>query len=150
MSGKQKMYSIPKLKNVRMGKFSSEIKIVNQSAEKLFEFLTDLNNFRDLLPPQVKNWQSTKTWCSFDIEGTASLGFEINEKNPNSIIRYKEYGKSPFPFYLIIKINEELELKTRVGMEFEADLNPMMKMMLKKPLTNLLNLMVDKLNELNL
>ncbi len=133
-----------------MGKFSSEVKTIKQDAEKLFVFLTNLNNFKDLLPPQVKNWQSTETWCTFEIEGTASLGFEINEKTPDSFIRYKEYGKSPFPFFLNIQMNEVSIFETRVGMDFEADLNPMMKMMLKKPLTNLLNLMVDKLNELNL
>lgn len=133
-----------------MSKFSSGNKVVNQSADKLFLFLTDLNNFKGLLPPQIKNWQSTENWCSFDIEGTASLGFEIKEKKPNDYIKYKEYGKSPFPFLLIIKIDKKEKLQTGVKISFEADLNPMMKMMLKKPLTNLLNLMADKLNELNL
>lgn len=133
-----------------MSEFSSETKIVKQSASQLFVFLTDLNNFKGLLPPQIKNWQSTENWCSFDIEGTASLGFEINEKKPNDSIKYKEYGKSPFPFFLIIKMDEKEKLQTGVEISFNAELNPMMKMMLKKPLTNLLNLMVDKLNELNL
>lgn len=129
--------------------FSSEAKTVNHATEKLYEFLINLNNFKDLLPPQIKNWKSTETWCSFDIEGTASLGFQIIDKAKDKI-RYENYGKSPFPFLLIIKMEENSAFETVVGIDFEADLNPMMKMMLKKPLTNLLNLMVDKLNELNL
>ncbi len=149
MIGKQKAYKFRNSKIV-MSEFSSETKLVNQSAEKLFVFLTNLNNFKGLLPPQIKNWQSAESWCSFVIEGTASLGFEINEKKPNDYIKYNEYGKSPFPFSLIIKMDEKEKLQTGIEISFQAELNPMLKMMLKKPLTNLLNMMVDKLNELNL
>ena len=132
-----------------MATFLSEIKTVNHSPEKLSGFLTNLNNFKELLPPQIKNWQSTETWCSFDIEGTASLGFQIIEQTQEKI-KYENYGKSPFPFFLTINLGKISEGETRVGMKFEASLNPMMKMMIQKPIVNLLNLMVDKLNELNL
>ena len=132
-----------------MATFLSEIKTVNHSSEKLSGFLTNLNNFKELLPPQIKNWQSTETWCSFDIEGTASLGFQIIEQTQEKI-KYENYGKSPFPFFLTINLEKLSEGETRVGMKFEASLNPMMKMMIQKPIVNLLNLMVDKLNELNL
>ncbi len=132
-----------------MATFLSEEKTINHPAGKLFDFLTNLDNFKELLPDQVKNWQSDTTWCTFDIEGTASLGFEIKEKD-SEVIKYKEYGKSPFPFVLLVKMKWLSDSETNVGMEFEASLNPMMKMMIQKPITNLLNLMVDKLNELTL
>ena len=129
-----------------MGKFSSEVKTIKQDAEKLSGFLTNLNNFKDLLPPQIKNWQSTDKWCSFDIEGTASLGFQIVEQTREKI-RYENYGKTPFPFFLTVNLEVFSDTQTRVGMIFEASLNPMMKMMIQKPITNLLNLMVDKLGD---
>jgi len=133
-----------------MGRFSSNKTIVNQSSEKIFNFLTNLNHFKSLLPDQIKNWHSTENWCTFNIEGMTDLGFQIVEKIEYSTIKFKEYGKSPFPFILTVDINTISSDKSQIELIFEADMNPMMKMMLKKPLTNLLNMMADKLNNLNL
>lgn len=133
-----------------MAKFSSEEKLVKKADKKLFVYLSNLNNFQGLLPPQIKNWKSSESYCTFDIEGTASLGFEIVNKHEFDKLEYKNYGNSPFPFKLSVNMNRVNQNDTKVIMDLEADINPMMKMLVQKPLTNLLNLMVDRLNEFNL
>ena len=98
------------------------------------------------MPEQVTNWQSTEEECSFTIAGMASLGMKIAEKTPHSLIKVIRNGKAPFDFGLDCIIKESSPGQSSVQLAFDADLNPMMKMMAVKPLTNFLNLLVGKLS----
>ena len=128
-----------------MTRIESDVTSVNKSTEEVFNFLSNFNNFEKLMPEQVTNWQSTEEECSFTIAGMASLGMKITEKIPNSIIRVAKNGKAPFDFGLDCIIKESTPGQSFVQLAFDADLNPMMKMMAVKPLTNFLNLLVGKL-----
>lgn len=116
------------------------------TAEAIFNFLSDFNHFEQLMPEQVTNWQSTSDECSFTIAGMASLGMKIQEKIPHSLIRAGKHGKAPFDFTLSCLINEAAG-GSEVQLVFDADLNPMLKMMAERPLTNFLNLLVNKLKD---
>ncbi len=130
-----------------MTKIDSDKVSVQKSAKEIFEFLGNFNNFQKLMPEQVTNWESTEDECSFTIAGMASLGMKIQEKTPNSLIRVMRHGKAPFDFFLNCAI-EDKGNDCDVQLSFDADLNPMLKMMAVKPLTNFLNLLVNKLKEL--
>ena len=56
-----------------MTRIESETATVQKSAEHIFNFLSNFNNFEKLMPEQVTNWQSTEEECSFTISGMASL-----------------------------------------------------------------------------
>jgi hypothetical protein len=128
-----------------MTRIESDITPVNKSSQEIFGFLSNFNNFEKLMPEQVTNWQSTEDECSFTIAGMASLGMKITEKVPNSLIKVIKNGKAPFDFSLDCMINETSPSGCTVQLAFDADLNPMMKMMAVKPLTNFLNLLVGRL-----
>ena len=131
-----------------MTKIDSDTVVVGKSAEEIFTFLCNFNNFQKIMPEQVTNWQSTEEECSFTIAGMATLGMKIQEKKPNSMIRVMRHGKAPFDFFLNCSI-EDKGPECAVQLSFDADLNPMLKMMAVKPLTNFLNLLVNKLKEIN-
>ena len=133
-----------------MTRIESEKVEVNNSAEKTFSFLSDFNNFQKLMPQQVTNWQSTTDECSFTISGMATIGMKITEKKPNSEIKIISNGKVPFNFNLNVFLSETTPDKCAGQLVFEADLNPMIKMMVEKPLTNFFNLLVVRLKELDL
>lgn len=130
-----------------MTKIDSDTVTIQKPAEEIFNFLGNFNNFQKLMPEQVSNWQSTDEECSFTIAGMATLGMKIQEKKPNSLIRVMRHGKAPFDFFLNCNIEEKGQ-DCAVQLSFDADLNPMLKMMAVKPLTNFLNLLVNKLKEL--
>ncbi len=130
-----------------MTKIDSETVTVQKSAEEVFNFLGNFNNFQKLMPEQVTNWESTDDECSFTIAGMATLGMKIQEKKPNSLIKVMRHGKAPFDFILNCNI-EEKGSESSVQLSFDADLNPMLKMMAVKPLGNFLNLLVNKLKDL--
>lgn len=101
------------------------------------------------MPEQVTNWKSTSDECSFTINGMATLGMKLTEKTPNSLVKAVKHGQAPFDFTLSCHIDDKGE-SSEVQLVFDADLNPMLKMMAERPLTNFLNLLVDRLKSANL
>lgn len=99
------------------------------------------------MPSQVTNWTSTESECSFTINGMATIGMKIIEKSPHSLIKITSNGKVPFNFNLNVKIDDASE-KCNAQLIFEAELNPMLKMMVEKPLTNFFNILAKKLQEM--
>lgn len=129
-----------------MTRIESDVKLVNRSAESVFTQLSNFNNFENLMPEQVTNWTSSEDECNFTIAGMATLGMKIVEKNPHSLIKVTRNGKAPFDFNLDCSIKETSPETCEVQLAFDADLNPMLKMMAVKPLTNFLNLLVGRLS----
>jgi len=121
---------------------------INKPAAEVFAFLSNFNNFQKLMPAQVTNWQSTDDTCHFTISGMASIGMKIVEKIPNTLIKVVSDGKVPFPFTLNITLTETAPAQTTGQLIFEADINPMMGMMVEKPLRNFFNLLAGKMKEL--
>ena len=102
------------------------------------------------MPPQVTNWQSTEEECSFTISGMATIGMKITEKKPSSEIKIISHGKVPFNFNLNVLLNEAGSDKCITQLVFESDLNPMIKMMVEKPLANFFNLLAVRMKEITI
>ncbi|MFA8450628.1 MAG: hypothetical protein ACEPOW_08035 [Bacteroidales bacterium] len=132
-----------------MTKLTSEKHTVNKSAEHVFQFLCDFNHFEPLMPDKVVDWKSDTESCSFNIQGMAAIGMKFVNKTANSRIEIESSGKNPFDFTLFVNINEKTAESCEVEMEMNADMNPMLAMMAKRPLSNLLKMMVEKLEELS-
>lgn len=119
---------------------------IDRPAEEIYDFLSDFRNFEKLMPEQVIDWKATEEECSFTIKGMASLGMKFRKKIPHSLLEIERSGKAPFDFTLRCLIANQQPCT--VKLEFDAELNPMLKMLAEKPLTNFLNLLAAKLQEL--
>ena len=71
----------------------------------------------------------------------------MKQKIPDSSIVIERNGKAPFDFLLSCSIADK-QSQSEAQLFFDADLNPMFKMMASKPLTNFLNLIASKLKEI--
>ncbi len=131
-----------------MAKIESEVVEVNAPAKTVFEFIGNFNNFQKLMPEQVSNWSSTENECSFTINGMTTIGMKIVEKNPTSQIKIGSNGKVPFDFNLFVNLQDRPGDKCTGQLVFDAELNPMMKMMVEKPLTNFFNILAKKMTTL--
>ncbi len=129
-------------------KIESEKVEVNNSAENIFNYLSDFNNFQKLMPPQVTNWTSTTEDCSFTINGMATIGMKIIDKAPFTKITISSNGKVPFEFKLFVLITETGANSCVGQLVFESELNMMMKMMVEKPLTNFFNMLAQKMKDI--
>lgn len=131
-----------------MTRIESEKTSVNQPANVVFDFLSDFNNFQKLMPEQVTNWESNQEEGSFTIKGMASLGMKISEKQPSNLIKIIRHGKAPFDFDMLCEIADKGP-QSEVQLIFNADLNPMLKMMAVKPLTNFMNMLAKNIAQLH-
>ncbi|HSH67941.1 MAG TPA: hypothetical protein VLB84_19535 [Bacteroidia bacterium] len=129
-------------------KIESERVPIDNSAANVFNYLSDFNNFQKLMPEQVTNWQSTANECTFTINGMATIGMKIVEKVPHSKISITSNGKVPFEFSLFVLLDEQGENKCNGQLLFESELNPMLKMMVVKPLTNFFNMLAQKMKDI--
>lgn len=116
---------------------------INKPLSAIFSYLQKMENIGDLLPEQVENFTSENQTCRFEIKGMGPMGLKLGVVNSNSIT-YLKNEKAPFDFSLIARINEIGSDIAEVQLVFEADLNPIFKMMAEKPLHNFVNHLVKK------
>ena len=116
-----------------------------RSAEDIFVFLNDFQNFEKLMPKKISNWSASSTNCSFEINGMATIELKISEVIPCSLIIMETEGKSPFPFELKSHIEKNDALSAFVNFEVEAKLSPLMLPMVKKPLQQLVDVLGERL-----
>ena len=133
-----------------MTKIESENVEINHSAEKLFNYLSNFNNFKALMPHQVTEWESTESECNFNLNGMAKIGMRIIEKTPFKNIKITSFGKVPFEFTLNVSIAETSANSCKGQLVFESDINPFMKMMVEKPLTHFFNGLAKKMQDIPL
>jgi carbon monoxide dehydrogenase subunit G len=131
-----------------MTRIESDKATINKPSSEVFNFLSDFNNIGKLMPSQVVNFVTDGNTCKFTIEGMATLGLIYGSKTPNSEVVMNKHEKAPFDFSLICKMNELTPGSTELQLHFDADLNPLLKMMAEKPLKNFLNLLINKYSEI--
>ena len=125
----------------------SKTGLINESISDVFEYLSDLNNYYELLPTdKISDWESDTDSCSFKIKGAASIGFQKKSVEPFNKINLISGDKSPIDFDLTIVLSEEGEA-TKGYIDFESNVNPFLRMMIEKPLKNLFEHMVEKMEE---
>ena len=132
-----------------MTNIKSKERQINYSTETVFNFLSDFNNFKDLMPDKVTDWESTSDTCYFSISGIASLGMRIVEKEPTLRIKMVDEGKVPFKFDFLVDIQVSGEASV-VNLTFDAELNPMLKLVAVTPLKNFLEELLDHLEQIKL
>ena len=119
---------------------------INAEQQKVFEFLSNFDNFKDLMPEQVKDWESDGESCSFNISGIGRIGMLFSKKEEPSLVEIGPKGKAPLNFSLSIKLKKEEDGTVAEGM-VNADLNPMLAMLAKRPLENLINEITSRLQK---
>lgn len=128
-----------------MSKIESRIGMIKESEEKIYTFLSDFNNFRNIIPEdRVKNWESTGDTCNFNVEGIGPVGLRIIEKEPNKLIKITSIGKKPAPFIVWIQIKEVEEKDSRIKITADVDVNPLMGAMVKGPLKSFVDSLVEQ------
>lgn len=126
---------------------SSQVNSNKSSNKDLFEFMGNFNHFKHLLPEEkIEDFECTDSQCSFQIKGLTKLTIKIKDKNPVQKITYQTEGLTKFVFTLHIHFIGETQSKV----ELEGDMNPFIKVMAEKPLTELVNTMSNKLSQLEL
>lgn len=131
-----------------MGKYTSKIGKIYKSDERIYNFFIDFNNLKSIIPQdKIKDFEATEDTCKFKIDGIGQAGLKIIEKDAHRLIKITSDGKSPFSFFFWIQLKqiENAENETAIRLTIDANLNPMMKMMVGKHLQKGIDSIVDQI-----
>jgi hypothetical protein len=92
---------------------------------------------------RISEFESDGESCSFKIQGLSKIGLRIDEVK-DQLIALKS-TESPFAFTINVHLDDK-NGGTEAYQLVELDLNPMMKMMVEKPLRNLFDHIADRLH----
>ena len=128
-------------------KIESKIGKSGHSDHQIYKFLTDFNNFKDLLPEgKVSGWESSEDRCSFQVDPLGRTGLQIVEKSPSSLVKIASIPEfSSYQFSIWIQLKQVSENDTRIKVTVEPHVNKMLLPMIKSPLKLFVNGLIDKM-----
>ena len=129
-----------------MTRIESQQLAINKSAEEIYNFISNFNNLNQLMPSSVQDLETTKETCSFSLKGMPKIRLKIGDKTPfTHVSMVADGGQIEFSLNCSLEADGS---NCKAQLFFEAELNMIMKMMVEKPLTNFLNILVDRLQEI--
>ena len=140
-------------------KVVSDVQKIDCAIEKVFSFLSDFNRVGSIinmarqmggeemasLSDKIEDIRTTEDSCTFMIKGVGEMGMVIVEREVPKLIKFGGDGRVPFDFNMWIQLLENGPYDTRMKITFEADLNMLMKMMLKGKLEKGINQLAEGL-----
>lgn len=121
-------------------------KVVAKSQAAVFEYLSDLKNFEQLMPDSIAKFELlNEDRFLFQLKGMPEIVLERKAQTPYSQIVLGAASEK-LPFTLIADILEVEAAKSEVVLSFTGKFNAMMAMMIKNPITNFMGTLSDNLD----
>lgn len=129
-------------------KLESPKRTVNKSTKELFDLLTNVENFKKIMPSSIEKFEADENSFLFSLKGMPEIRLVLKEKEPyHKIVLGAASSKLP-SFTLTAQINELTDLQSNIQLFFEGDFNPMMAMMLKGPLSKFIDTLSENMQNL--
>ncbi len=121
--------------------------IINKSQKDFFEFLTNLNNFKQLMPENTDKFEVDGDSFLFSLKGMPEIRLVLKEKNEFDKIILGA-ASSKLNFTLSAVINAVSDNSCEAQLLFNGDFNPMMAMMVKSPLQKFIDVLTENASKL--
>lgn len=150
-----------------MAKYESNIKQINAPVERVYEKLSNLENFRPVLenmqnnemvkekireagqdPAQLEKLKDvvlTADSVSFPVPMMGEMSLRIIEREENRTIKFQT-EQSPIDANFWIQVLPVTDLTSKLRLTLKADLNPMVKMMIGSKLKDGIDKFADMLS----
>ena len=130
-----------------MVKIESKKVEIKRNVEFVYEYLADFTHFSMVANDKIENFKATQDRCSFTIKGMTDMGLKIISRLPNESITISNdtdvTSSMPLNFLIIFEFERVEPYVTKVIVKMELDANPMIAMMVKKPLEKFVNSLAD-------
>jgi len=131
-----------------MSEFVSKTGNLTCTPEEIFDFVTDIRNFRQFVPEgSVDNMQIEKDSCSFRIPQMGNVVLYLSEKEPYKGVIYKGTAFKSQDFSLQLNITGNNSGKAEVNVKLIAELNPFMKMIAAEPINRFLETLIQEMEK---
>ncbi|SFS73673.1 orotate phosphoribosyltransferase [Lutibacter maritimus] len=121
--------------------------VINKSQKDFFEFLTDLSNFKQLMPENTDKFEVDGESFIFSLKGMPEIRLVIKEKQEFDKIVLGA-ASSKLNFSLTALISQVTETSCETQLLFNGDFNPMMAMMVKSPLQKFIDTLTENASKL--
>jgi hypothetical protein len=120
---------------------------LEKTQEELFNFFSDLTNFEKIMPANINKFEVDGDSFLFGLPGMPEIRLVLSEKIAFSNVTLGA-ASSKLPFTLAANITKVEKNKSEVTLSFVGDFNPMMSMMVKKPLTKFVETLTENIGKL--
>lgn len=118
-----------------------------KSSKELFEFFTNLQNFEQLMPESTQKFEVEGDSFLFALKGMPEIRLVLGERVEFSKVTLGA-ASSKLSFSLSANITETSDSTSDCQLVFQGDFNPMMAMMVKKPLTSFIDTLTENISKL--
>ncbi|MEC7454426.1 MAG: SRPBCC family protein [Bacteroidota bacterium] len=126
---------------------NSSTATVDQSTEMLFSKLSQVDNYKQLMPEGAAFTTISDNQFRFKLGSLPEKVLSISEKKPNESIVLKS-SNNKISFSQRVQLTEVSSDQTNIQLQFKGNFNPMMAMMVKKPLTQFMESLVSNMHKL--
>lgn len=120
----------------------------SKNQKDAFEFLSDMENYRQLMPDDTKSFDIHESGNGFGVQigSLPKVGMKLKEKTEPSQLVFESPSPN-FEYYLTINIDPVDDSNSEISLNFDGKFNMMIEMMAKGPLTNFINTIAAKLSK---
>jgi len=129
-------------------RFESRTAKVNHSPEVVYNFATDLRNFRQFIPAGSFNDLDLKQGsCNFRVNTLGKVSVQLREKVMFSKIVFAGNALLQNDFSITIFLHETPDRHSEIKLSFEAEMNPLLKMAASEPVRQFLDTLVKEMEK---
>ena len=119
---------------------------VQKSSKEIFDYLSKVENFEHIMPKNIDKFEAGKESFLFALKGMPEIELKLEEvEAPKKIVLGSTSEK--FPFKLTADIEEASDSSSNVQLLFDGQFNPMVAMMVKKPLQKFIDTLIANIGE---
>jgi carbon monoxide dehydrogenase subunit G len=120
---------------------------VGKSQEDTFAFLSDVKNFKHLMPENIAKFEMLdEESFVFALSGMPEIKLKLTEKQTFNKVALGAVSDK-LPFTLVADIQSVSEGQSEVQLNFSGEFNPMIQMMIKGPIGKFINTLAENLSK---
>ncbi len=121
--------------------------LISKSSKEAYNFFMTLENFKLLMPLSTEKFEVEGDSFLFGLKGMPEIRLVLGDRIEYSKVSLGA-ASSKLSFTLEANISSISDQSSEVQLKFEGDFNPMMAMMVKKPLTNFIDTLTENIAKL--
>ena len=126
-----------------MTRIESKTVTIRKSAEVLHGILSKFDNFSKFMPDSVTKFEADDTSFKFGLKGLPEVRLVLEDSQAPNLIKLKS-ASGKIDFSLSALITALTDDSSDLKFEFEGEFNPMVKMMVERPLKAFIEELVNK------
>jgi len=126
--------------------FESRTVRVTHSPETVYNFATDIRNFRRFIPDDnFTEIVLEQDSCSFRVNTLGTVNVQLKEKTMFNKIVFAGNALMQTDFFIKILLNEAQNGESEIKILFEAEMNPMFRMVATAPVKQFLDTLANEI-----